>query len=72
MPIDSKIRTSLSAMAFLQWRRFESFNGELLKDIRSELRFLFRKSQFSLAVDLAKSCCYDKEEIADITKQYAE
>ena len=59
-------------MAFLQWQRFEFFDGEILKNIRSKLRLLFRKSQFSLAVDLAKSCCYDEEEIADITKQYAE
>lgn len=42
------------------------------KDIRSKLRLLFRKSQFSLAVDLAKSYGYDEDEIADITKQYAE
>lgn len=53
-----------------------TIDGKLIqlkeKDIQSKLKLLFKKSQFSLAVDLAKSYGYDEDEISDITKQYAE
>ena len=42
------------------------------KDISSKLDLLFRKSQYSLAMDLAKSCNYDSDQLAEISRHYAD
>lgn len=42
------------------------------KDITSKLDLLFRKSQYSLAMDLAKTCNYDSDQLAEISRHYAD